>query len=130
MHDTECLPDFIQIGPLTRVPRKAVKLITFRAQEKERVKRHLERQAAHVKVDRTGEPVIDPKTKKPILTEDAAYAADALELSNWDEAPGVCVLDDGQVFLCYYGRPEIDAQLAVLDVAKAARERILASSGA
>ncbi|MDP9351700.1 MAG: hypothetical protein M3P51_09200, partial [Chloroflexota bacterium] len=101
--------------PLTRVPRKAVKFITFRAQEKERVKRHLMRQA-------------QKRGPAGALTEDAAYAADALELSNWDEAPGVCVLDDGQVFLCYYGRPEIDAQLAVLDVAKAARERILSGA--
>lgn len=39
-----------------------------------------------------------------------------------------CVLDDGQVFLVYLGHQEIDFQLMVLDVAKAARERILAGS--
>lgn len=117
MHDDACLPDFIQIGPLTRVPRRAIKMITFRDQERERVKRHLERQS-------------QKKGAGGVLTEEAAYAADALELSNWDEAPGVCVLDDGQVFLCYHAQEEIDAQLAVLDVRKMLKERLLAGSGA
>ena len=51
-------------------------------------------------------------------TEEAAYAADALELSNRDEAPGVRALDDGQVFLANFRLKGIDQRLTVLDVRK------------
>ena len=57
-------------------------------------------------------------------TEEAAYAADALELSNRDEATGVRALDDGQVFLANFRLKGIDQRLAGLDVRKLLGERV------
>ncbi len=42
-----------------------------------------------------------------------------------DMAVGVCVLDDGQVFLAYFGTRDIDQQLTVLDIAQMDQEPVL-----